>query len=154
MIETRKAAGCQTGGPRPEGVAHAFPHVHPSPGGDARQVEGRRFAPPLQRRLTQAEADRFYRPLNWQPDLEPAPDPIAQLAAWVPSVNASWEQAQRYQYKDLAGLDGPGLWRERERAALAAAWLPEGEDRAWAEQRLKAVAGEQARRRGTADASS
>lgn len=71
----------------------------------------------------------------------------ALAASFVPDPGRSYEQARRWEHGDLAGLSAQELWRERQRAAFLAAWLPEGDARTWCEGRLRAVEGEQRRRR-------
>lgn len=87
-------------------------------------------------------------------DVPEAPLPVdlravfdALAAGFVPDPGRSYEQAQRYEHGDLAGLNEQELWREKQRAAFCAAWLPEGHARTWSEGRLSAVDGEQRRRR-------
>jgi hypothetical protein len=73
---------------------------------------------------------------------------LAGLArVFVPLPERSWEQALRHQHGDLQGLDDKTLWREKQRAAFLAAWLPKSPHRAWCEERLRAMADEEARRR-------
>mgnify|MGYP000038288733 CR=1 FL=1 len=100
----------------------------------------------LSRPWPAAKADRLYRPPCWAPDAPPD-RALAFPADFVPNPSRSWEQAQRYTHADLPGLDDQELWRERERATLAAAWAAPGPVREWAERRLRAIAAEQTRRK-------
>ncbi len=106
-------------------------------------------APAFERARSPAWCDRLYRPFCWCAEPEPpAGDPVAWARQMVPDPGRSWEQALRWRHADLPDMTAQDLWRERQRAAFMAAWLPEGEGRTWSEQRLRAVANEEQRRKG------
>ena len=70
----------------------------------------------------------------------------ALASKFVPDPMRSFEEARRFAHEDLAELDGRELWAERQRAGFLLAWLSDGAEREWVQERLSAVAAEEKRR--------
>lgn len=89
-------------------------------------------------------------PLVDSDGLPPSGDAIlgSLLQDWLPHPFLNYEHAVRAQHGDLEHLTDFQLWQEAERARWFLVFLPERDCPSWVRERLEAVQGEQAKRKG------